>query len=134
MILGVKVMLKITAMILSIELFSRAIVTNLLSFPYSEYIWYITWAILALFLMYLILRETKAHPNLQKITVPIAFLVLVVVFIEMARYLERNFTDYEIVKSVYGVGSMAVNWLIVAYLFAPIALLLVKSIKSRYSA
>ncbi len=125
---------RVTIYILAIELFSRLIFTSVLKLPYAEYLWYLTWATISLLLIYIIARETKRYPNLQKVTVPISFLILGVVTLEVGRYFERHYTEWSFFKSIYSVGSTAVNWLIIAYLFAPIALLLVKSIRSRMSA
>lgn len=127
-----KPLLRITFYILILELFSRAIFTSLLKLPYSEYIWYLTWASLAAFLVYILLKETKRHPFIQKVTLPITFLIFGVVVLEIGRYFERHYLDIEIFKPIYKVGSIAVNWLIIAYLFAPIALLLLNYFRGRF--
>ncbi len=132
--IGVKALFKVTLIVFLIELFSRSISKKLLSFPQAEYIWYLSWALIALTMMFFIIKETKKNPNIQKITIPITILILLVIIIEILRYFERNFTDLGSVKLIYNTSSLTANWLIVIYLFAPIALLLVKSIRGRISA
>ncbi len=133
-VLNTRVMLKVTGVILFVELFSRLISKNLLNLPFAEYIWYLSWATIALLLLYQLVKETRKSPHIQKVTMPICFLILMVIVIEILRYFERNFSDLEVLKSIYGIGSLATNWLIIAYLFAPIGLHLLKSLRSRVSA
>ncbi len=125
---------KLTILLIAIDLTARIIHKPLFNVENVRFFWYLVWAIFNLASLLVIYKITIANPNLQKVTLPIGFLIIIGSFITLGRHFERNITDTNFLKQIYSVSDQAVGWLIIAYLFAPIALLLVKSIRGRISA
>ncbi|NVJ67913.1 MAG: hypothetical protein HWE16_15620 [Gammaproteobacteria bacterium] len=127
-------MSELVSYILGFELISRLLEKPLLEAPNAAFVWYIAWMVIFTVTMVFVLKVSKKYPSVQKVAIPVAFLLLLDTFINLARYLERNFFELDIIKQVYASSSNGISILIIAYLFAPIALLLVKSIRGRISA
>ncbi len=133
-VLNAEGMFRILSCFLLFGIFNKLIFYPLLNLPEAKYIWYIVWSVANLSIMIVLLKILQKYPNLQKITIPVSIMLVLLIFIEMFRHLERHFFETNLFKSLYSFGTPTLNWLIIAYLFAPIALLLVKSIRSRMSA
>ncbi len=134
LILKIRPMTELLGFILFFELISRLLEKPLLNLPNSNVIWYVAWMTIFFITMWFVLRVAKKYPSIQKIAIPVAMLFLIDIVINLARYVERHYTEFDIVKGIYGPSSNGISILILAYLFAPIALLLVKSIRGRISA
>ncbi len=132
--LDIKAMSKLTWLLILVDLFARIIHKPLFQIENVKAVWYLVWATVNFVSLLIIVKITKENPQIQKISIPIAILVLIGSFITVGRHFERNFLNTNYLKEIYGISDVTVSWLILAYLFAPIALLLVKFIRSRFTA
>lgn len=134
LLLNNRAMYKLAFILVVAGLIGRIIHEPMLGLSDAKYFWYMVWATINLVVLYKLVSLIKESPNIQKIAIPIAFFYLMGALLYSGRHIDRLVFETNYLEKIYQVGDPALNWLIVAYLFAPIALLLVKSIKSRYSA
>ncbi|WP_251358018.1 hypothetical protein [Kangiella sp. TOML190] len=127
-------MYKLIAVLILISVVNKLLFNPLYALENAKYYWYVTWAFMNLVFVAMILIVTKKHPNIQKVTIPVCILAIVSIILELSRHYERNILDTDYLKKLYSIGIPTLSWLISAYLFAPLALLLVKYVKGRFSA
>ena len=84
-------------------------------------IWYITWIITDSLILFYIATMAVTSNHVLKQERDIAFFSLVAIFVVIARFSERHFTDATFVKVLYPYAAQAVNICIIAILLIPLA-------------
>ena len=84
------------------------------------YIWYITWMITdALILLYVAFRAVTSGKVLKE-EFAVCILTVVAILFSIGRYIERHFTEFDIIGNTQAYALQAVNVCIVLVLCAPV--------------
>ncbi|GAA4348957.1 hypothetical protein GCM10023150_12880 [Kangiella taiwanensis] len=103
-----------------VQFVNWAISPALRSHEIAIYIWYITWMITDILILLYVATRAVISGRVLKEEFAICVLTLVAISFSLGRYVERHFTEFNLVGNTQAYALQAVNFCIVMVLLIPI--------------
>lgn len=114
-------LLTFSIVILIIQFINWNLTSFLWNHQSAKFIWYITWMVTDIFILLYVAYKAVTTGKVLKAEFAVSVVTTIAITINILRFIERHFTDLEVIVSVQSFAINSVNICIILALLTPVA-------------